>query len=138
MSLIEEPVDANPIAAEHYGAHTVAVEPGGVEVVPDSERHGRPLNLLWTWTSPNLEFATVGVGIIAPLFFGLSFWQTVAAIVLYTIVSSRGAFWISSWAERFWARLGIYGVGAAASSIGRIGISSTFAVWSRHAHAFSS
>lgn len=97
MSLIEEPVDANPIAAEHYGAHTVAVEPGGVEVVPDSERHGRPLNLLWTWTSPNLEFATVGVGIIGPLFFGLSFWQTVAAIVLGTALGSATHGVLSSW-----------------------------------------
>jgi purine-cytosine permease-like protein len=92
-----EEEEFNPIAAEHYGAKTVAVEPGGVEVIPDSERHGNPRQLLWTWSSPNLEFATIAVGIIGPLFFGLSFWQTVAAIVLGTALgcSSHGV--LSSW-----------------------------------------
>jgi NCS1 nucleoside transporter family len=87
----------NPIAAEHYGARTTAVEPGGVEIIPDSERHGRPINLLWTWTSPNLEFATIAVGIIGPLVFGLSFWQTVAAVVLGTVLGSATHGVLSSW-----------------------------------------
>jgi NCS1 nucleoside transporter family len=87
----------NPIAAEHYGARTVAVEPGGVEIIPDSERHGRPTQLLWTWSSPNLEFATIGVGILGPLFFGLTFWQSVAAIVLGTVLGSATHGVLSSW-----------------------------------------
>ena len=66
----------------HYGARVAAVEPGGAEPIPLRERHGRPLQLLWTWTSPNLEFATVFVGVISVLFFGLTFWQAVGAIVL--------------------------------------------------------
>jgi purine-cytosine permease-like protein len=96
VSITEDPA-VNPIAAEHYGSNTVAVEPGGVEIIPDSERHGRPINLLWTWISPNLEFATVAVGIIGPLFFGLSFWQTVAAIVLGTALGSTTHGILSSW-----------------------------------------
>src|SRR5437016_1514320 len=44
-----------------YGDRVVAVEPGGAEFIPLTERHGRPLQLFWTWTSPNLEFATVFV-----------------------------------------------------------------------------
>ena len=48
-----------------YGARVIAVEPGGAEFIPLHERHGRPLQLFWTWTSPNLEFATVFVGVIA-------------------------------------------------------------------------
>jgi NCS1 nucleoside transporter family len=87
----------NPIAAEHYGARTVAVEPGGVEVIPDSERHGRPRQLLWTWSSPNLEFATIGVGILGPRFFGLTFWQTVAAIVIGTALGCTTHGILSSW-----------------------------------------
>jgi NCS1 nucleoside transporter family len=94
--LAANPAD-NPIAAEHYGSKTVAVEPGGVEIIPESERHGRPINLLWTWTSPNLEFATIAVGIIGPLFFGLSFWQTVAAVVLGTVLGSASHGVLSSW-----------------------------------------
>ena len=48
-----------------YGDRVVAVEPGGAEFIPLSERHGNPLQLFWTWMSPNLEFATVFVGVIA-------------------------------------------------------------------------
>ena len=88
---------ANPIAAEHYGSKTLAVEPGGVDVIPLSERHGNPRHLLWTWTSPNLEFATIAVGILGVLFFGLTFWQCVAAIVLGTALGSITHGILSSW-----------------------------------------
>src|SRR3954451_1696750 len=82
----------------HYGAKVAAVEPGGAEFIPADERHGRPLHLFWTWMSPNLEFATVFVGVISVLFFGQSFWAAVAAIVVGTglgslthgVLSSRG------------------------------------------------
>lgn len=67
-----------------YGASVTTVEPGGAGVIADSERHGKPSDLFWTWLSPNLEFATVFVGVIAVLFFGLNFWQSVSAIVLGT------------------------------------------------------
>ena len=87
----------NPIAAEHYGGKTAAVEPGGVEIVPASERHGRPGQLLWTWSSPNLEFATIAVGILGPLAFGLTFWQSVAAIVLGTVLGSVTHGVLSTW-----------------------------------------
>jgi NCS1 nucleoside transporter family len=87
----------NPIAAEHYGGRTAAVEPGGVEIVPPSERHGRPGQLLWTWSSPNLEFATIAVGILGPLAFGLTFWQSVAAIVLGTALGSATHGVLSTW-----------------------------------------
>ena len=89
--------ELNPIAAEHYGAKTVAIEPGGVELIPESERHGKPLQLLWTWTSPNLEFATIAVGIIGPLFFGLSFTQTLLAIVVGTALGSATHGVLTSW-----------------------------------------
>jgi NCS1 family nucleobase:cation symporter-1 len=71
-----------------YGEKVVAVEPGGAEFIPLGDRHGRPLQLFWTWTSPNLEFATVFVGVLAIALFGLSFWQAVLAIVLGTAVGA--------------------------------------------------
>src|ERR1700751_6431990 len=81
-----------------YGESVMPVEPGGAEFIPLHERHGRPLQLFWTWTSPNLEFATVFVGVLAVAAFGLSFWQAVLAIVIGTaggalaqgILSARG------------------------------------------------
>jgi NCS1 family nucleobase:cation symporter-1 len=82
-------VEAQPEIREgHYGAKLAAVEPGGAEFIPLDERHGRPLNLFWTWMSPNLEFATVFVGVISVLFFGQTFWQAVAAIVLGTALGA--------------------------------------------------
>jgi NCS1 nucleoside transporter family len=81
-----------------YGAKVVAVEPGGAGMVPPGERHGKPIQLLWTWLSPNLEFATVFLGVLATGIIGLSFGQAVAAIVLGTglgalshgVLSARG------------------------------------------------
>ncbi len=81
-----------------YGARIAAVEPGGAGFIALHERHGRPLQLFWTWTSPNLEFATVFVGVLAVAAFGLNFWQAVLAIVVgsgvgaitQAILSARG------------------------------------------------
>src|SRR5919198_2579740 len=71
-----------------YGSRVTAVEPGGAGFIPLGERHGRPLQLFWTWMSPNLEFATVFVGVISVLYFQQTFGQAVAAIVLGTALGS--------------------------------------------------
>src|ERR1700761_672204 len=71
-----------------YGDAVATVEPGGAEFIPLSERHGETRTLFGTWTSPNLEFATVFVGVIAVSFFGQSFWDAVLAIVLGTALGS--------------------------------------------------
>jgi NCS1 nucleoside transporter family len=84
----------------NYGAKIAAVEPGGVEPIPLDERHGRPSQLLWTWTSPNMEFATVGVGILGPLAFGMSFWESFLAIVLGTALGSGSQALLSTWGPK--------------------------------------
>lgn len=71
-----------------YGEKVIAVEPGGAEFIPLSERHGRPLQLFWTWTSPNMEFATIFVGLLGVWGLGMSFWSTVIAVVLGTGLGS--------------------------------------------------
>src|SRR2546421_9852892 len=81
-----------------YGEKITTVEPGGAEFIPLHERHGKPLQLFWTWTSPNLEFATVFVGVLAVAACGLSSSQAGLAIVIGTaggalsqgILSARG------------------------------------------------
>ncbi|MBZ5741234.1 purine-cytosine permease family protein [Nocardioides mangrovi] len=77
-----------PLEPRDYGSKVAAVEPGGVEFIPLEERHGSPVQLLWTWASPNLEFATVFVGVIGTLFFGLSFTQAALAILLGTALGA--------------------------------------------------
>ncbi|HZC72418.1 MAG TPA: cytosine permease [Jatrophihabitans sp.] len=83
-----------------YGEKVAAVEPGGVEFIPLDERHGRPSQLLWTWASPNLEFATVFVGVIGVLFFGLSFWMAALAIIIGTAAGSVTHGVLSTWGPK--------------------------------------
>jgi nucleobase:cation symporter-1, NCS1 family len=71
-----------------YGERVGTIEPGGAEFIPLNERHGKPLGLFWTWMSPNFEFATVFVGVLAIAGFGETFKQAVAAIVLGTVLGS--------------------------------------------------
>src|SRR4029077_10263799 len=65
-----------------YGTQVFEVEPGGAEFIPLNERHGKPIPLFWTWTSPNMEFATIFVGVLAVAGFGLGFWEAALALVL--------------------------------------------------------
>ncbi|MFD0855216.1 cytosine permease, partial [Actinomadura adrarensis] len=77
-----EPPPGLVVREAEYGDKLTAVEPGGAEYIPLDQRHGRPLKLFWTWTSPNLEFATIFLGVLAVAAFGLNFWQAAAAAVL--------------------------------------------------------
>jgi NCS1 family nucleobase:cation symporter-1 len=71
-----------------YGARIATIEPGGAEYIPLPERHGKPLQQFWTWVSPNMEFATIFVGVIGVWFFGQSFWLAALAIILGTALGS--------------------------------------------------
>jgi len=92
MASVDDQVSTTSITAEvregDYGAKIGTVEPGGAELIPLGDRHGKPLSLFWTWMSPNLEFATVYVGVIAVLFFGQTLWQATLAILLGTALGS--------------------------------------------------
>jgi NCS1 family nucleobase:cation symporter-1 len=83
-----------------YGASAGKVEPGGIERIPLEERHGRPWHLFATWMSPNLEFATVFVGVIGVLYFGLSFWQALAAVTIGNALGSITHGILSAWGPR--------------------------------------
>src|SRR5438552_5652094 len=71
-----------------YGESLSTVEPGGAEFIPLADRHGSALQMLWTWTSPNLEFATIFVGVLGVAAFGLSFWQAAVALTVGTLLGS--------------------------------------------------
>lgn len=89
---------AEPTTDGTYRDRIVAVEPGGNEYIAEADRHGKPSQLFWTWTSPNLEFATVFVGMLAVLAFGMNFWQASLGIAIGTglgavahyVLSARG------------------------------------------------
>ncbi len=71
-----------------YGVGVAAVEPGGAGFIPLAERHGRPLDLLWTWMSPNLGFATVFVGVLSIQFFSQTLWQAILGILVGTALGA--------------------------------------------------
>jgi len=90
-----------PIREGDYGERVATVEPGGVEYIALKERHGKPLDLLFVWLSPNLEFATVFVGVIAIQLFGLNFWEAATAIIVGTALGSVTHAILSSWGPKF-------------------------------------
>ena len=101
MKVVASAAPAVPVREGEYGDRVGAVEPGGIEFIPERERHGRPLDLFWTWMSPNLEFATVFVGVIPIAFFGGGFWPTALALVLGTALGSLTHAVLSSWGPKF-------------------------------------
>src|SRR5580700_10639747 len=84
-----------------YGDKVATIEPGGAEYIPLSERHGKPLQQFWTWVSPNMEFATIFVGIIGVWFFGQSFWMAALAIVLGSALGSISMSFLAARGPRY-------------------------------------
>lgn len=84
-----------------YGDKVVAVEPGGIEPVRAGDRHGRPRQLVWTWASPNLEFATIFVGVLAVSAFGLNFTQAVVAVAIGNVLGAAAHGVLSARGPRF-------------------------------------
>jgi len=71
-----EPQDPD---SQEYGAFKV--EQRGIDLIPESERVMRPAGLFWLWAGAlwNVEFLVYGALLVS---FGLSFWQTVVAILI--------------------------------------------------------
>ncbi len=77
-----------------------SIESGGIEAIPATRRHGSPWQLFATWTAPNLEFATIFVGVIAVAFFGLGFWQAILAVVVGNALGAVTQGFLSTWGPR--------------------------------------
>jgi nucleobase:cation symporter-1, NCS1 family len=90
-----------PVREGEYGSKVTAIEPGGIEYIPDRERHGNPIQLFWTWMSPNMEFATVYVGVLPIAIFGGGFWPTVFGVTLGSLMGSITHAILSTMGPRF-------------------------------------
>ena len=101
MQTVEEVEKHVPVREGDYGERVATVEPGGVEYIALKERHGKPIHLFWTWLSPNLEFATIFIGVLAVGIFGLNLWQAALAIILGTGLGSITHGVLSSWGPKF-------------------------------------
>ncbi|HEY0492287.1 MAG TPA: cytosine permease, partial [Candidatus Dormibacteraeota bacterium] len=95
-------VDAHvPVREGDYGSRVTTVEPGGIEFIPERERHGSPIRLFWTWMSPNMEFATVFVGVLPIAVFGGGFWPTVFGVIIGSLMGSITHAILSTMGPRF-------------------------------------
>ena len=65
-----------------------AVETRGIEPVPDTERHGHPGQMFWTWFAANISILGLPLGAALVSFRGLNIWQA----VIVAVIGSFGSF----------------------------------------------
>ena len=90
------PSEPIPLPEGAYRDTLVAIEPGGNEFIALEDRHGNPRQLFRTWTSPNLEFATIFIGVLAVAVYGMTFWQAAVGIVVGTGLSAVAHYVLSA------------------------------------------
>jgi len=56
----------------------LGVEANGINVIDESERHGRPFDLFWPWAASNISILGMAWGAYV-LSFGISLWQGIVA-----------------------------------------------------------
>ncbi len=71
----------------HYRDKIAAVEPYGVDAIPDSERHGKPVSQFFIWFAAGMNFPIMVLGFVG-VSFGLSLTAAVTAIVAGSFVGS--------------------------------------------------
>ncbi|ORA34603.1 purine-cytosine permease family protein [Mycobacterium aquaticum] len=71
----------------HYRNKIAAVEPYGVDAIPDSERHGRPVSQFFIWFAAGMNFPIIVLGFLA-VSFGLSLVSSVTAIIAGSLVGA--------------------------------------------------
>jgi nucleobase:cation symporter-1, NCS1 family len=58
-----------------------AIEQRGIDIVPASERHGRPIELFWIWAASLMGIVDLVIGAVV-ISLGLSLWAAVAAVII--------------------------------------------------------
>ncbi|HEY5341391.1 MAG TPA: cytosine permease, partial [Candidatus Aquilonibacter sp.] len=80
-----------------YTDQVLAIEPTGIETVPDASRHGNARDLFGVWFSANAEIATWMVGVFIVALFGADLRSAALGIVAgnvagYTILGALATF----------------------------------------------
>ena len=73
---VEKPAAGTPLG----------VEANGINVIDESERHGKPFDLFWPWAASNISILGMSWGAYV-LSFGISLWQGVVAGLIGAIAS---------------------------------------------------
>ena len=78
MTTTEEPTRRAPAAG--------TIEANGINVIDESERHGKPSGLFWPWCASNISVLAVSYGAFV-LGFGIGMWQAIAASIVGAVLS---------------------------------------------------
>ena len=73
--------DAQQKSGDEFGK----IEIYGIDIIPDSDRHGTAKELFWPWFSANSTFINMIVGGVLILL-GLNIWQAMSAVVVGNLV----------------------------------------------------
>src|SRR3954447_13202353 len=71
----------------HYRDKIAAVEPYGVDAIPDTERHGKPISQFFIWFAAGMNFPVMVLAFFA-VSFGLSMWAAITSILAGTFVGA--------------------------------------------------
>lgn len=61
------------------------IETYGIDIIADSDRHGKPKELFWPWFSANSTFINMIVGGVLILF-GLNIWEALSVVIVGNLV----------------------------------------------------
>src|SRR5881628_2532930 len=64
-----------------------SIETHGIDPIPESDRHGTPIELFWIWCAANISILGITYGAFLVAFYSLNLWQAVLAGVLGTVLS---------------------------------------------------
>src|SRR3954453_23189811 len=70
-----------------YRDKVAAVEPYGVDAIPDTERHGKPISQFFIWFAAGMNFPVMVLAFFA-VSFGLSMWAAITSILAGCFVVS--------------------------------------------------
>ncbi len=69
-----------------YGSNVAAVEPHGLDAIPEADRHGTPRDLFGLWFGANSETANFAVGILAVSLYGTSLAGAIAGLLIGSVL----------------------------------------------------
>jgi purine-cytosine permease-like protein len=80
-------VDVEPRSAGPESDRVWSIERNGIEPIPESDRHGKPVDLFWVWAAANISILGISYGTYLPAFYSLNLGQALAAGILGTVLS---------------------------------------------------
>jgi NCS1 family nucleobase:cation symporter-1 len=64
-----------------------SIETNGINAIPDTDRHGKPVELFWIWFAANISILGMFYGLALVTFYGLNLVQALMAGILGTVIS---------------------------------------------------